>query len=252
VKPFFHRTRDPIDVPTTPREVRPRLGRATVALTVAIAALVVAGIWGNIHGDLHQRLFAGVGGLVFLASAVVGIRAAAGEVYVVVGARTGPSHAGVLRWLVTIVGYILVLLTALGVFAVPVGHLLLGGAVTGVIIGIAAQQSLGNIFAGVVLLLARPFNVGDTICIRSGSLGGQLVGTVTGMGMTYVTLLTDDGAVSVPNSSLLAAGVGPAPRRIATPTRTVRGFRQSAAQLAQDDPAAADAPTAELSLSDRS
>ena len=225
MKLFFHRTRDPIDVPTTPREVHPRVGVAAGAVCVAIVALVVAGVFGNIHGSLNQRLFAGVGGLVFVASAVIGVRAAAGEVYVVVGARTGPSHAGVLRWLITIIGYVLVTLTALGLFAVPIGHLLLGGAVTGVIIGIAAQQSLGNIFAGVVLLLARPFNVGDSIRIRSGSLGGPLEGTVSGMGMTYVTLVTEDGAVSVPNSSLLAAAVGPSPQTIATPTRPRRSAR---------------------------
>ena len=39
-----------------------------------------------------------------------------------------------------------------------VGSLLLGGAVTGIVVGIAAQQALGNLFAGVVLdsLLTGP------------------------------------------------------------------------------------------------
>jgi small-conductance mechanosensitive channel len=34
--------------------------------------------------------------------------------------------------------------------AVPVQHLLLGGALTGVVVGIAAQPALGNVFAGLV------------------------------------------------------------------------------------------------------
>jgi small-conductance mechanosensitive channel len=211
VKSFFHRTRDQVDVPDVPRRVRPQLRFATVALIVAVIAFAVSGAAGNIHGSLDQKLIGGVGGLVFVVAAIVATRAAAAEVYVVVGARTGPSHAGVLRWLVTIIGYIIVVITALGLFAVPVGHLLLGGALTGVVVGIAAQQSLGNVFAGVVLLLARPFSVGDSIRVRSGSLGGPLEGTVSGMGMTYVTLLTEDGPLSLPNSSLLAAAVGPAP-----------------------------------------
>jgi small-conductance mechanosensitive channel len=211
MKSFFHRTRSHIDVPGVPRDVRADFRVAAVAFAVAVVALVAAGAFGNIHGSLDQRLIAGLGGLAFVIAAVVAIRAVAAEVYVVIGARTGPSHAGVLRWLVTIAGYVIVLVTALGLFAVPVGHLLLGGAVTGVIIGIAAQQSLGNVFAGVVLLLARPFAIGETIRIRSGSLGGVLDGTVSGMGMTYVTLLTADGPVSVPNGSLLAAAVGAAP-----------------------------------------
>jgi small-conductance mechanosensitive channel len=184
---------------------------AAIALTLAVVAFAVSGAFGDLHGTLNQKLIGGVGGLVFLVAAIVATRAAATEVYVVVAARTGPSHAGVLRWLVTIVGYVIVVIAALGVFAVPVGRLLLGGALTGVVVGIAAQQALGNIFAGVVLLLARPFSVGDSIRVKSGSLGGTLEGTVSGMGMTYVTLLTEDGPLSLPNSSLLAAAVGPAP-----------------------------------------
>jgi hypothetical protein len=39
----------------------------------------------------------------------------------------------------------------LSMLSVPVGHLLLGGAIAGVVLGIAAQQSLGNVFAGLVL-----------------------------------------------------------------------------------------------------
>jgi small-conductance mechanosensitive channel len=94
---------------------------------------------------------------------------------------------------------------------VPLHRLLLGGALTGVVIGIAAQQALGNVFAGLVLLVARPFNVGDAIRVRSGSLGGELTGTVTGMGLTYVTLSTADGALAVPNNALLASAIGRLP-----------------------------------------
>jgi small-conductance mechanosensitive channel len=211
VKSFFRRTNDHVEVPDPPREVRPRLRTAAFALLVAIAAFAVAGAVGNIHGSLHQRIVTACAGGLFIVSAVLATRATATEVYVVLGARTGPSHAGVLRWLVTIVGYVIVLISALGLFAVPVQHLVLGGALTGVIVGIAAQQALGNIFAGVVLLLARPFSVGDAIRVKSGTLGGPLEGIVSGMGMTYVTLMTDEGPLSLPNSSLLSAAVGPAP-----------------------------------------
>lgn len=211
MKFFFHRTRDHVETPETPHLVRPHLRLAGGALAVAIVGFAVAGALGNIHGSLDQKIVACGAGALFIVAAVTATRATATEVYVVLGARTGPSHAGVLRWLVTIVGYVIVLITALGLFAVPVQHLVLGGALTGVIVGIAAQQALGNIFAGVVLLLARPFSVGDAIRVKSGTLGGQLEGIVSGMGMTYVTLMTDDGPLSLPNSSLLAAAVGPAP-----------------------------------------
>jgi small-conductance mechanosensitive channel len=228
---FFHPTRDHVDVPGTPRVVSPQLHLAGCALAVAIVAFAVAGALGNIHGSLDQKIVvAGAGGL-FIVAGIIATRAAATQVYQVLSARTGPSHAGVLRWLVTIIGYVIVLITALGLFAVPVQHLVLGGALTGVVVGIAAQQSLGNVFAGVVLLLARPFSVGDAIRVRSGTLGGPLEGIVSGMGMTYVTLMTDDGPLSLPNSSLLAAAVGPAPG-----SSHQRARRFDPAQTARIDP----------------
>ena len=69
---------------------------------------------------------------------------------------------------------------------------LLGGALTSVFVGIAAQQSLSNVFAGIVLLLARPFRVGDSIRLQAGALGGQISGTIVEVGITYVRLATSD------------------------------------------------------------
>lgn len=114
-----------------------------------------------------------------------------------------------MRMLVTSFGYAIAVIGMLSMLSIPVGHLLLGGAIAGVVIGIAAQQSLGNVFAGLVLLMARPFAVGNRIRVRSGALGGEFYGTVTAMSLTYVSVLTDEGMLKVPNSSLLAAAVGP-------------------------------------------
>jgi hypothetical protein len=85
---------------------------------------------------------------------------------------------------------------------------LVGAGVAGVVLGIAAQQSLGNVFAGLVLLVARPFVIGDHIRIRSGALGGIFEAWVSEMSLTYTTLRTEDGILKIPNSAMLAAGVG--------------------------------------------
>jgi small-conductance mechanosensitive channel len=58
-----------------------------------------------------------------------------------------------------------------------------------------------------VLLLSRPFQVGDAILLRSGALSGQLEGTVTEIGITYLQLDTINGIMSLPNSQVLAAAV---------------------------------------------
>ena len=50
-----------------------------------------------------------------------------------------------------------------------------------------------------------------------GALGGQLQGVVTEIGITYIRLDTGDTVMSVPNSQVLAAAVGPIPRQPAEP-----------------------------------
>jgi len=82
-----------------------------------------------------------------------------------------------------------------------------------VFVSIAAQQALGNVFAGLVLMLARPFKVGDPVRLRAGSLGGSgtLDGRVTDIGITYVRIDTGGGMISVPNSQALNSVVGPIP-----------------------------------------
>jgi small-conductance mechanosensitive channel len=110
-----------------------------------------------------------------------------------------------------IVGAFTTLVITLVLFTVPVGQLVLGGALTSVFVGIAAQQALGNVFAGLVLLVARPFKVGDAIRLQAGALGGELDGIVTDIGITYVRFDTDGSVMSIPNSQVLNAVVGPIP-----------------------------------------
>jgi small-conductance mechanosensitive channel len=146
----------------------------------------------------------------FAMSAVLGISAKTRTLF---ERRLGSAHAAVIRYGVLLVGLIITLAVTLQLFGVPVGQLLVGGAFTSVLIGIAAQQSLSNIFAGMVLLLSRPFKVGDAIRLQAGALAGQLDGIVTEIGITYIRLDTGESVMSLPNSVVLAAAVGPIPRK---------------------------------------
>jgi small-conductance mechanosensitive channel len=145
---------------------------------------------------------------VFASAATIGLSGKAREVLQPV---IGPSHSAIVRYALVLIGAVTTLIVTLVLFDVPVGQLLLGGALTSVFVGIAAQQALSNVFAGLVLLLARPFKVGDSIRLRAGALSGEIGGTVSEIGITYVRLATADGMVSVPNSQVLNAVVGPLP-----------------------------------------
>ena len=184
--------------------------RRSVAFLVLAAAAYGAsrGLW--VHApEQPRRIAANCVAAAFVLFGIETVRSAAGEFSRLVRARTGEATAASVRVLVLIVGYVVVLLLALDVFAVPVGNLLLGGAVTGIILGIAAQQALGSLFAGLVLLVARPYVPGQRIRVLGGSVGEQ-VGVVVAVGLVYTTLATDDGPLNIPNSALLGASIGPA------------------------------------------
>lgn len=189
--------------------------RAVLATIAAVVALVVSYHYGGLLGGgryqaLHEAIAVG-GAVVFLVSAVIAVRSGTSDVIglVHVPGRLGDARAGTFRLLCLLFGYAVTLLCALSLLHVQVQHLLLGGVLTGVILGIAAQQVLANLFAGITLLFARPFSIGDELQIRSGALGGPIVGRVTGMTLTYVRVLTKVGPVLIPNAAVLAAAVGP-------------------------------------------
>jgi small-conductance mechanosensitive channel len=121
----------------------------------------------------------------------------------------GSEHAGVVRFAILVIGACITVVLTLELFDIAVTQLIVGGVVTSVLLGIAAQQSLANVFAGIVLLMARPFRVGDQIGIRSGALSGLLEGMVSEISITYVRLETPNGPIHVPNSQVLASAIGP-------------------------------------------
>ena len=53
--------------------------------------------------------------------------------------------------------------------------------------------------------------MGDAIRLQAGALGGTLDGIVTDIGITYVRFHTDGSVMSIPNSQVLNAVVGPIP-----------------------------------------
>jgi small conductance mechanosensitive channel len=123
--------------------------------------------------------------------------------------RLDPATAGTVGFVIRLATIILALLVALRVAGVEARTLALGGAFTAVIFGLAAQQTLGNVIAGTVLLSARPFRVGDRVRLQGGPLAGQLEGTVSSLGLLYTKFARGDEEVMVPNSVVLSVSVLP-------------------------------------------
>ncbi len=123
--------------------------------------------------------------------------------------RMDPATAGTAGFLVRLSTVAVVLVVALRVAGIPAQTLAIGGAFTAVILGLAAQQTLGNLFAGTVLLSARPFRVGDRVRLQGGPLAGQIEGVVSSLGLLYTTFATGEDSIMVPNSVVLSVAVLP-------------------------------------------
>lgn len=207
---------------TVKRATRARLIRATVAAIVAVWGIVLAS-FGQLRirkspgepADLAtptEVLIALAGAGIALLAGIVAVRSLSRAIRLAMRDQVGDARSAPAGMMVSIFGYILVAFAVLSAIQVDMGGLLLGGAVTGVVVGIAAQQTIGNFFAGVVLLMVRPFSVGETIVLRSGPLGGEYEGVVKEMSLFYVHLVTEAGPVALPNAGVLASAVGPGAR----------------------------------------
>ena len=187
--------------------------KAIIALVLAIAS-AIASVWARRTLSQHFGAWEVVVACCAVAFLVFGIIATiglSGKARSALEPRMGSAHAAIVRYAVLLVGGFTTLVVTLVLFGVPVGQLITASALTSVFIGIAAQQALSNIFAGMVLLLARPFKVGDAIQLRSGAINGPVEGVVTEIGISYVRLDTGASVMSVPNSQVLNSAVAPIP-----------------------------------------
>lgn len=123
--------------------------------------------------------------------------------------RLGPEAAATTGFALRLVAIAVITLVALRAAGLPPQTLAFGGAAVGVVVGLAAQQTLGNFFAGLVLVTSRPFRVGERVRFQVGALAGQLEGTVVSLGLMYIELSDGPNRVMVPNSAALAAAVTP-------------------------------------------
>lgn len=107
-----------------------------------------------------------------------------------------------LKSAVSIVLKAVVFVTAIGILGVPLTSVVTVIASCGVAVGLALQGGLSNIAGGIILLIFKPFKVGDFIDDRSVS------GTIEAIGIFYTTLITGDNKrVIIPNGTLMNSTV---------------------------------------------
>lgn len=92
---------------------------------------------------------------------------------------------------------ILLIITVLAILGVPMASMVAVIGSCGLAIGLALQGSLGNIAGGFILMITKPFKVGDFVTC------GDKSGTVEDIGLFYTTLMTaDNRRITFPNSTI--------------------------------------------------
>ncbi|MCY0859841.1 MAG: mechanosensitive ion channel family protein [Sulfolobaceae archaeon] len=137
----------------------------------------------------------------------------------------GPTAAEGLAIAIQIIGYSITAIAVLSLIKVGVTSIIFGGTVTGLVLGYAAQNTLSNIFGGLVVLISRPFSIGDRITITTWQYGliaptyppkyfstdfliPGFTGVVTDISLMYTTIVTDDNVpLKIPNSIIVQAAV---------------------------------------------
>ena len=116
--------------------------------------------------------------------------------------RVDKTLAPILASIIRYAGFILTLVVALGQFGVQTTSIIAVLGAAGLAIGLALQGTLSNVASGIMLLLLRPFSVGDWIETNSIS------GTVQEIGLFATQIDTFDNIyITVPNSSIWSATI---------------------------------------------
>ncbi len=103
---------------------------------------------------------------------------------------------------VRILLYIVLVISIISILGVPMASVVAVLASAGVAVGLALQGALSNLAGGIMLMVFRPFNVGEFISAAGES------GTVREITLFYTVLVTpDERLVTIPNGSLMNANV---------------------------------------------
>ncbi|BCS90906.1 MAG: hypothetical protein ARM1_0363 [Candidatus Micrarchaeota archaeon] len=103
---------------------------------------------------------------------------------------------------------------------INIDGIIVSAGFAGIVLGLAAQTVLGNVFAGILINVLRPFRIGDEVTFLTWQYGliapsyyhGPMVpgyrGKIVRMGLNYSEIRLDNGDnILVPNGVLIQAGI---------------------------------------------
>jgi small conductance mechanosensitive channel len=118
----------------------------------------------------------------------------------------GSASAGTIRKIVTTLLLFVILFATLGRLGIDLSAYLVSLGVTAIVVGFAAQTTIGNLIAGMLVLVSKPFRRGDYV--RVNITGAPIEGRLEEISFLRSRIVTNDGiSISVPNTVMLAVPI---------------------------------------------
>ena len=166
--------------------------------------------------SVEEVLLLEAGAVILVAFAAA--RAFTGAANEVLRRRGQVQHGAAIRLFLNLLIGVAAILALFDLAGVSAQSIFLGSAFAGIILGLAAQTVLSNVFAGLLLVLANPFRPGDRVSFISSSYGAfapsyphemvypSYTGIVEDVELLYTVLRLDAGGIAkVPNSVVIGA-----------------------------------------------
>jgi small-conductance mechanosensitive channel len=180
-------------------------GVVTVLSGLGVVALI--GVWGLFDplASAYRELGLGsLGGEIVLSAVLLGaaysLTSFVGRVieeFAGTRAQISDHQREVVYRLTQVTLYTIVGLTVVTLFTDNIGSLLVGAGFLGIVVGMAARQTLSAVIAGFVLMFSKPFEIGDWVEV------GDNEGIVTRITIVNTCLQTFDGEyVMIPNDEV--------------------------------------------------
>ena len=137
----------------------------------------------------------------------------------------GKQTANSLTFMVQLLGYVITAIIFFSYIGIGFSEALAAGGFTGLILGLASQTVLSNIFGGIAILASNPFKIGDRVTITTWQYGLTIpsyppkfwsndylipgyTGEIVKISLMYTTLLTDEKLyLKIPNNVMIQAAV---------------------------------------------
>jgi small conductance mechanosensitive channel len=169
---------------------------------------------GLIPGALALPIYA----VIILAIGYVGIRIISAIIEMVTEPRLGITRAHGINNFFQVVAGVAIFVAAVALLGFNLTGILVGAGFLGIVLGLAAQQVLGNLFAGLSMLASKPFDIGDRVTLSTAVYGltgssysheneaNGFTGVITDIGIFYTDVHFDDGTpAKFPNSVIVGS-----------------------------------------------